>query len=1223
MTVDPQARPWAAIDGPSLAQAAAALQLLPDNRPALLRLQSLAAIGASLPVREERARLSPSALRHALQQPVVEQLMRHEDPPEDLFVCEIPYHGGPHLAIEGLSTGSGYTVGLLLRALFSPHQNQLPEEYRNEAALLTTALLRISNLVCRRAGLQRGQEPSTKIRTKIFVPGRERLEELTQVVLITHDDLSRLLPAAAVPMVYNLALSPGSKELSATQDDGQLVAKPFLKVAAGILVISPAELSASLRHHLVTLACRYECEAKLASAFRLVVAQHAAWVLLLFGMRLQTPVETTADPLVLRQRFEFAGDKLLDMAIITDDLRDYNVDNPYDNWNVLSLGPRVQDIIDPEGDASAEDTRTLRLILHQPLGRGYFLGLMDSRRPGPVLMITLNELETIAVLDGDDPLVLWRFAEATTRLEESIRVISFSTLDNFGLYRGNEYSYYISDDRPPNLLTVSTDHSLPLKAEANRKADPHEVLSPHKPAFIQVVSVHGKDKAPIYVVHPRHTEDETMVELEDLTVWVGSGANPSHDLKGFVNEIASAAAYWIWQLSLEIPELLQASASDGRLYVELAPDDSEAWTVALSRGPGETGETAWICPGDSKIGHARLLLAASGAGSLFSDSNSADRLLVSALSAALSDASGIVLRDQSALIDRVSPVGKKKIIRVTTANQVLLRPPFFRRPRFVQPATMAVVLDELGEWLAADGLEEGPVPDAERNDLLQKCVEHYFKRIEATVRELTPDGLIEFLIRRDEALVHADALERESLAFRIACFGESPDLTREIAESEHKRTETAIASRFLIEYVAAKPPTGDRQISLDIYDQLLATAAEIYGRATLSDAIHYEFSEAKLSLLKSGRLGTSRGDRYESGTSAFGTAQAEAVRLIARGPETVTGRGQAGAAPLSPAVESGMLAEFGFTLVDLREGIGALIHFGDEYCPGEPCRSPRIEVERELIASLGWPADKAQQFINALSLSPRDDFLSVGPEAWPWRYNREWSYARRPLIRTVGADARDDLVWGVRRLWSTPGYWASLVHSGRMRAKSPELKRIIGTIRQAENKAFEQAVADALGRGGCTITAKGLAKVGGRKLRSAAGDDLGDIDALGIHLQRRLIFVCEAKDFEMARIPREFANEANSLLYGERSAVRKLTGRANWVRQNLPAMLKHFQLDVSRADFTVVPIVVTSRSLVTPQFLSCPLPIIAIEGVEEFVQRTVSGAKLAPAGRRTARRVGR
>lgn len=163
------------------------------------------------------------------------------------------------------------------------------------------------------------------------------------------------------------------------------------------------------------------------------------------------------------------------------------------------------------------------------------------------------------------------------------------------------------------------------------------------------------------------------------------------------------------------------------------------------------------------------------------------------------------------------------------------------------------------------------------------------------------------------------------------------------------------------------------------------------------------------------------------------------------------------------------------------------------------------------------------------------------------------------------------------------------------------MKDLVSTIRQDENVAFEQAVADALAAGGCAIHAARLAKVCGKKLQSPEGGDLGDIDAIGIDPTRRVIFVAEAKDFELARIPRELAHEAESLLQGDKSALQKLSARMLWVKRHLATVLRHFHIEVGDSGWTVLPLIAPSRNLVTPTFISSAVPVLPISEVEGFV----------------------
>ncbi|WP_159027687.1 hypothetical protein, partial [Streptomyces sp. NRRL S-1896] len=80
------AKPWNTVDGPSLVRSAAALQLIPENVPCLVRLQRLAAVGACLPSRPEAPRLSPSRIRSLLKDPVIGSaaVRSQEDPYNNL-----------------------------------------------------------------------------------------------------------------------------------------------------------------------------------------------------------------------------------------------------------------------------------------------------------------------------------------------------------------------------------------------------------------------------------------------------------------------------------------------------------------------------------------------------------------------------------------------------------------------------------------------------------------------------------------------------------------------------------------------------------------------------------------------------------------------------------------------------------------------------------------------------------------------------------------------------------------------------------------------------------------------------------------------------------------------------------------------------------------------------------------------------------------------------------
>jgi hypothetical protein len=101
--------------------------------------------------------------------------------------------------------------------------------------------------------------------------------------------------------------------------------------------------------------------------------------------------------------------------------------------------------------------------------------------------------------------------------------------------------------------------------------------------------------------------------------------------------------------------------------------------------------------------------------------------------------------------------------------------------------------------------------------------------------------------------------------------------------------------------------------------------------------------------------------------------------------------------------------------------------------------------------------------------------------------------------------------------------------------------------------------------------------------------------------RRKVVFVGEAKDFEIARTPTEMANEADALIRGDKSAVFKTERRAQWVRDHLADVLAHLHVAGPARGWQVQALISTSRDLLSPRVVTASVPVIAIGGVEEWI----------------------
>lgn len=120
---------------------------------------------------------------------------------------------------------------------------------------LVHSLLIVSDLVLRRAGLQRGTLPRGSARTPLDVPGAVRLKELASAAFISSDDLDSYDPWLRM-VIDTFALDPGTLTEPCDDDltDNRLHMYPFLRLDDGYRLVLPLDLLVTLRFHFLRFA---------------------------------------------------------------------------------------------------------------------------------------------------------------------------------------------------------------------------------------------------------------------------------------------------------------------------------------------------------------------------------------------------------------------------------------------------------------------------------------------------------------------------------------------------------------------------------------------------------------------------------------------------------------------------------------------------------------------------------------------------------------------------------------------------------------------------------------------------------------------------------------------------------------------------------------------------------------------------------------------------------
>jgi hypothetical protein len=288
----------------------------------------------------------------------------------------------------------------------------------------------------------------------------------------------------------------------------------------------------------------------------------------------------------------------------------------------------------------------------------------------------------------------------------------------------------------------------------------------------------------------------------------------------------------------------------------------------------------------------------------------------------------------------------------------------------------------------------------------------------------------------------------------------------------------------------------------------------------------------------------------------------------------------------------------GFSMTELFDFLAALSAAAESH-EGTYGAVPCDVLEQELADELGWSMGRVQDAITLHVLAPRESFLPAPPgftntELWPWRFNRNLSYMRRPLLRRPSSGG-DEYVWGLRQPERAGRYLFDLIFTERLRARSAPMKNLMTRLRQHETKAFVSRVADVLRASGIPVDTN-VKKVAGERMRRANNQDIADVDVLAADPQSLVIYAFECKDLAGARTPAELHNELSQTFSGDTtrgSAALRQLERVAWLRDRVPQTLLHLGISSTSTTWTIEGAIVTDIHVLSPYVAECPLPVTA------------------------------
>jgi hypothetical protein len=1215
-------------DPVDLLAAAGGLQLLPENAHHAIRLEVLAHIAASLKDDEaNRLRASSHRLDQWCNTEVLGQgwVAAQEDPLDNPFLEAFPFYNGNFLVFPGIADESTFVLHQLCQALFTDPDAFSDLHYVREARELLSAVFALSNEVATRAGLVRGVEvPPREEGQAVFIPDARTLAAVKQAVSFHPSELTRLLEEhlTSLAVLDQITFPMGQLALAEYElETGALRSRPLVRAGDSLIVALPGMLPVAARHALIRRAVERGVGDELARRYREVVWEHLLESLATLNHEQYPyrPPGALSIPSSQDAFFSLDSDKMMYTLLITDPLTEYDTGDPFHEWSLRSLESQVEarlhEVQDHLFGLDPSPRELLFLVVLQGVGRpGRFLTTRSETLVLPPLGLSAGDLRTIAWLEEYNQLVLWKYARASWKVRARAAVLVFSQLDEFAAYRAHGYSYTLPEEERPDYIYIPPGGAGELRREVARQLDQHAVRAHIPPYVADVIAAHGLPTIPIYTaLNDRRLRASLLVEQLPLPVWI-VGSPFAEDEQGSWSDLsvdyAAAIAYWFWQFTPSLSPYVQPLAAHySRLLVQLSLSAPDQWFLAASQEKLST-ENPFSLQVDAATGTLHLTLAASAKELIERADNSGERglmqVILQGVRELLPEQERVPFSDEViiAILDRHAPLGKKKMLFSLSVNQnpdldVRGLLPF----RKVQAADLQELLDELADDLTfVKHLSPGPIPEQEKPALLDKAVDFFYRELVQLIASLDAERLLEFLIRFQEAIVRQTSFHRLSVPARLESFRSQPQMVRRLVEEGPELATAATASRFVIEYVAACPPRGERKMSLSVYDRLQALAAHIIHFGVARDLLTLRVADIGLAILPSGRLAVDREqyDRALAGYLPVVTAREFSDAIRDFGQHWQRDVDTAHDAELWARIDAATTQEFGTSMTDLQMLLATAWIISEDLDPGVVCLPLDACLDR-LAARLAWPREHIQRTLELLSLVPRQEFLAPPApykqaEVYPWRFNRQLSYLRRPFVWRE-QNGSVEILWGNRHLYRSIFYINELCFSGRLSAQActPEMQRLMGEFLHQRGEAFNDQVADFLEQhaGAGVIVERRVKAIG--ELRKRKGPP-GDIDVLVIDPGERQVWVIECKDFAAAHMPHQIANELEHLFLGKGGKESKVERRAAWVREHLDAVLDWYKVKRTEG-WMVEPLIVVSQELFTPYLRRSPIRILSFDAL--------------------------
>lgn len=1169
----------------------AGLNLLSENQNKSILLDAV--IAELLCLKHEEIscpyKMSSGKFRKIILQVNKTRLCMMIDPNENTFVQNVMFHKN-YTVFNGIEQTPAYNLQNLVKILFE-YKNDFSEDFLMKIYKLYSFVLEVSDSIAERVKVNITNAISDEER-RLIIPVAEKVQEYSEFVTINGYYFDEFFKDINIECFFS---DFGSKEKGKI-DHRPFYARPFLrnKKDNSIIILNISVLPTFAFYLTIKMAEDYGIKEKLISLYHRYTWRECRKYLSDLGhykiVEDEQSIEIVNKVFFKEMIVTVYNDQLMLVIYLSDDGEEYNEKTMHEYFPNTKhqelLDERLKYYTKKFLEMGVLPENVMLMLIVSGFGRGIGVEISKSPSAYGTVKFAPIELKCVSVMERKVSGFLPRYIRAKSKFR-SFGTEMFSELNKISIYTSNQYSFYMSDDiNPGNMnMFIAPGDSIHYIKDALLKEDRKLILSYEDGVYTEVIA---NDKTRnIYIIEEATKENHRSalaVCFNNCIIWVTSDVIIKAEELNLYYSIIDAITYWLAECKDVINsmrfshDMYQFNVSISGEYIEYYYDIREERKISelISIGINDNHINMIITPGLFR--------------KMNQVDNSAEKELCRFFIEILNDFSSEDI-DYDLYIEEAFNISvKKKIFSLDYNSKPYLKPFEFTDYVLIHGEDEDYLSDLIGEKILQSGKWTfGVISCESRGDISNYIVGILYSMLQDEVKKLNPKYVVEAIYLDLEKTLYRLMLARERYIFDVSCY---PEKKEEILNDYNADNKTSISLKFLMEYIAAKPPEGIKILGVGEYEYLLAICSMIIDWAYKNDLFHYNIFDTPVEILKSERVGMKQkefadmfqyGDLYRQNKLNYDSSSAFRKEYNQERNN------------YEQELDEAFASERGYTYKKFVRVVFEIIAIGDSL-DGDVCIKNKLDLISTLVKQINYLSeDEVIRIVSDISIIPRDDFLKLPSkyrkeDVYPWRFNRAYSFNRRPMI-----ERGSDVIWGNRQLYHMVRYVTDLIYNGTYSTKDKKMATLIGKISNERGKLFNEIIVWMLRDMKVFDVYPNLKKINKKSICDENRNTLGDIDVLFIDLEKQRIYVTEVKSFSFSRNPYEIQSEYNKIFVDTeqyKSFVTKHNRRVEWVKSHLNDTCEQLALN-SKLNWEIIGLFIVEEPIISNKLYNKNMEMIS------------------------------